>query len=80
MSSVAALTHAQKVVRLYRKSLKSLRDYTEDYDWFLSNAQDLRTVLKSRKMETNPFLIQKYMKEFETFTTYWEHPDPYVHS
>ncbi|GAM27398.1 hypothetical protein SAMD00019534_105730 [Acytostelium subglobosum LB1] len=75
---MSALTHSQKVFRMYRKCLKSIRDYSEDYDYFLANASDLRSVLKSRKDETNPFLVKKYMKEFESFSNYWDHPDPYI--
>ncbi|EFA75898.1 hypothetical protein PPL_10470 [Heterostelium album PN500] len=73
-----SLSHAQKVIRLYRKGLKSIRDYSEDYDWFLTNALQLRNTLKARKNETNPFLIQQHMKDFEKFVNYWEHPDPYI--
>ncbi|KAK5580865.1 hypothetical protein RB653_000889 [Dictyostelium firmibasis] len=72
------LSHSQKVVRLYRKAIKSIRDYSEDYDMFLANAGDLRAALKAGKNETNPFHIQQMVKQLENFNSYWEHPDPYI--
>jgi len=72
------LTHSQRVVRLYRKSLKNIRDYSEDYDMFLKNAQDLRSTIKERANETDQFLIKKYVKELEKFEDFYQHPDPYL--
>ncbi|KAF2073016.1 hypothetical protein CYY_005662 [Polysphondylium violaceum] len=72
------LTHSQRVVRLYRKSLKNIRDYSEDYDMFLKNAQDLRSTIKERANETDQFLIKKYVKELEKFENFYQHPDPYT--
>ncbi|EGC35329.1 hypothetical protein DICPUDRAFT_94575 [Dictyostelium purpureum] len=72
------ITHAQRVVRLYRKSIKSIRDYSEDYDMFLLSAGDLRSAVKEGAKETNPFVVQKLVKDLEDFSIYWEHPDPYI--
>eukprot|EP01132_Coremiostelium_polycephalum_P005076 gene5076-6318_t len=77
-TTTAVLTHAQKVVRMYRRGLKSMRDFSEDYDCFLINARDMKNLVTSRANETNPFLIQQYIKEFETKLDYWTHPDPYI--
>ncbi|EGG14300.1 hypothetical protein DFA_12070 [Cavenderia fasciculata] len=76
--SVSALTHQQTVVRLYRKCLKSIRDYSENYDYFLKQATILRNTVKAHKDETNPFLIKQYMNDFEKWSNNWEHPDPYI--
>ena len=74
----SSLTHAQKVTRLYRKSLKHLLSWTIDRRAWRNQALKLRDRFDAHKdlkdMKLASSLLQEGEKEFQQYI----HPDPYI--
>ena len=75
---MAALSHAQKVTRLYRKSLKHLLSWTIDRALWRQQALELRARFDAHKdlrdMKKAVHLLEDGEEEFN----YLKHPDPYI--
>ena len=78
MASSLSLTHAQRVTRLYRNSLKHLLSWTVDREVWRSEALKLRAVFDENKdlkdVGQATVLLEFGEKEFNI----WKHPDPYI--
>ena len=77
MAALRTLTHAQKVTRLYRKSLKHLLSWTIARDVWREQAIDLRDRFDDNKhvdLALAMKLLEQGEKEFEKH----KHPDPYI--
>ena len=72
-----ALTHAQRVTRLYRRSLKHLLSWTIDRQGWRKQAVQLRSQFdfyKHADTRKAAILLEKGEQVFETN----KHPDPYI--
>lgn len=73
-----ALTHAQKVTRLYRKSLKHLLSWKIDRRKWRRDALRVRATFDEHKnikdVGQAAALLEAGEREFE----FWKHPDPYI--
>ena len=73
-----ALSHAQKVTRLYRKSLKHLLSWKMDRRAWRRDALRLRATFDEYKgikdVGQASALLEAGEKEFGA----WKHPDPYI--
>lgn len=78
MASSEVLTHAQRVTRLYRKSLKHLLSWTIDRAAWRTQALQLRALYDANKnikdMGKAAAILEEEEKNFEQ----WKHPDPYI--
>lgn len=75
--SSQALTHAQKVTRLYRKSLKNMLSWTAVRQVWREDAVELRAIFDENKhvdMAEANRLLEKGEKIYERH----KHPDPYI--
>jgi NADH dehydrogenase (ubiquinone) 1 beta subcomplex subunit 9 len=71
------LTHAQRVTRLYRASLRNSRDWSIDYDVWIVDCQRIQARFvanKHKSLAEGRDLVEAGMRElFEK-----RHPDPYI--
>lgn len=77
MASQLALTHAQRVTRLYRRSLKHLLSWTIDRQVWREQAVELRARFDANKyadVRRANGLLEEGEQEFEAS----KHPDPYI--
>ena len=77
MASQQALTHAQRVTRLYRRSLKHLLSWSIDRQVWREQAVELRAKFDANKyadVRKANALLEKGEQEFEA----GKHPDPYI--
>lgn len=77
MSTSQALTHAQKVTRLYRKSLKNMLSWTIVRQVWREDAVELRAIFDENKhvdVAEATRLLEKGEKIYERH----KHPDPYI--
>ena len=77
MSVGQALTHAQKVTRLYRKSLKNMLSWTIYRDVWRKQACELRAVFDMNKNVDMAEAV-KLLQEGEELYQKHIHPDPYI--
>jgi hypothetical protein len=75
---MAALTHAQKVTRLYRKSLKHMLSWTVDRGLWRRQAVELRNRFDAYKGVNDMNKALKLLQEGEEEFNYLKHPDPYI--
>ena len=78
MASSEVLTHAQRVTRLYRNSLKHLLSWTIDRALWRAEALKLRALFDASKdlkdVGQATALLEYGEKEFNL----WKHPNPYI--
>lgn len=78
MATSQTLTHAQRVTRLYRNSLKHLLSWIIDRDEWRLEAVKLRSVFDASKdlkdVGQATALLEYGEKEFN----HWKHPSPYI--
>lgn len=76
--SVQALTHAQKVTRLYRKSLKHLLSWKIYRSAWRLEALDLRSIFDENKKIKDVAKATSLLEQGEACFNMWKHPDPYI--
>ena len=72
------ITHQQRVMRLYRNSLKHLLSWCIDRELWREEALMLRDRFDKYKYETNQKKIQMILADAETEFENKKHPFPYV--
>lgn len=72
-----ALTHAQKVTRLYRKSLKNLLSWTAHREVWREDACELREMFDENK-SVDIAAANKLLERGEAVYERYKHPDPYI--
>ncbi len=75
--SVQALSHAQKVTRLYRKHLKNMLSWTVERDVWRQDACELRGIFDEHK-NTDMGTAVKLLEEGEKLYHRHKHPAPYI--
>jgi NADH dehydrogenase (ubiquinone) 1 beta subcomplex subunit 9 len=74
-----ALTHHQRVTRLYRRALRELNNWAIDRDLFCRESDKIRAEFDaSRMLEPHGGLTQRLVREAEEKVASFTHPDPYV--
>lgn len=74
----AALTHSQRVTRLYRNSLKHLLSWTIDRQTWRVKALELRAKFDEHKDEMDYNKAVRLLEAGEKDFEYFKHPDPYI--
>lgn len=77
MSSAQALTHAQKVTRLYRKSLKNLLSWIIIRQVWRKDAVELRAIFDENK-HVDIAEATRLLEKGEVVYQRHIHPDPYI--
>merc|ERR1712072_106565 len=77
MSAISA-SHRGRVMSLYRQVLVTQRNWANDRNLFCEEALKTRAAFKSRMGETQPKVIESYVREAEEALAKYRHPDPYV--
>lgn len=72
------ITHQQRVMRLYRNSLKHLLSWCIDRELWRDEALNLRDRFDKHKNETNQQRIQKILEAAEVEFESKKHPYPYI--
>lgn len=72
-----ALTHAQKVTRLYRKTLKNMLSWTVYREVWRQEACELRAIFDRNKYVDMAEAV-KLLDEGEKMYIRHKHPDPYI--
>ena len=75
---MASLSHAQKVTRLYRKSLKHMLSWTVDRGLWRQQAVELRSRFDANKDIKDMNKAVRLLQEGEEEFNYLKHPDPYI--
>lgn len=75
--SSQVLSHAQKVTRLYRKTLKNMLSWTVYREVWREDACELRTIFDKNK-NVNVGEAAKLLEEGEVLYQKHKHPDPYI--
>lgn len=75
--STQVLSHAQKVTRLYRKSLKNLLSWTFRRELWRKEACELRAMFDANK-NVHMAEAMKLLDEGEAVHERLKHPDPYI--
>jgi NADH dehydrogenase (ubiquinone) 1 beta subcomplex subunit 9 len=73
----SGITHAQRVTRLYRASLRNSRDWSIDYDIWIVDCERIQARFRANKdksLAEGRDLVQAGMKELLEK----RHPDPYI--
>lgn len=78
MATSQALTHAQRVTRLYRSSLKHLLSWIIDRDEWRSEAMKLRAAFDANKNLKDVGQATALLEYGEREFNRWKHPDPYI--
>ena len=73
-----ALSHAQKVTRLYRKSLKHLLSWKISRAVWRQEAIELRGIFDENKHIRDVTKATTLLERGETEFNKWKHPDPYI--
>lgn len=71
------ISHAQKVTRLYRHSMRTARDWLIDYELWVKECAEIQTRFRANKNKSlteGKFLAEKGMAELMEM----RHPDPYI--
>lgn len=71
------LTHAQRVTRLYRNTLRNTRDWLIDYDAYVMEARKIQREFKSRKhltREEGEIHLERGLADLFKY----RHPEPYI--
>lgn len=76
--SVQALSHAQKVTRLYRKSLKHLLSWSIYRAIWRQEALELRGRFDETKHIKDVAKAARLLEQGEIEFNKWKHPDPYI--
>lgn len=71
------ITHAQRVTRLYRASLRTSRDWVIDYDMWIAEALKIQAQFQANK---NVSLVegQRLVEEGMAKLMQRRHPEPYI--
>ena len=77
-SALAELTHAQRVTRLYRNSLKHLLSWCIDRRTWRMEAVQLRDRFDANKDIKDRRLATQILQEGEAEFELKKHPDPYI--
>ena len=72
-----ALSHAQKVTRLYRNALKHMLSWTIQREIWRKEAIELRSVFDANK-NVNMMEAMRLLEEGEVTLQRHKHPDPYI--
>lgn len=75
---MASLTHAQRVTRLYRRSMKHLLSWCVEREIWRKEALKLRAEFDHYKYETDRNKITTLLEEGEERYRRQSHPDPYI--
>ncbi len=76
---MASLTHAQRVTRLYRRSMKNLLSWYVEREIWRKEAMKLRAEFDHFKHETDRSKIAALLEDGEErFRRQLAHPDPYI--
>ena len=75
---MATLTHAQRVTRLYRRSMKHLLSWCVEREIWRKEAMKLRAEFDHFKHETDRSKIAALLEEGEERFRRQAHPDPYI--
>lgn len=78
MATSQALTHAQRVTRLYRNTLKHLLSWIIDRDEWRSEAMKLRAAFDANKNLKDVGHAATLLEYGEREFNLWKHPDPYI--
>eukprot|EP00735_Rhodelphis_limneticus_P009409 TRINITY_DN2739_c0_g1::TRINITY_DN2739_c0_g1_i1::g.27609::m.27609 TRINITY_DN2739_c0_g1::TRINITY_DN2739_c0_g1_i1::g.27609 ORF type:complete len:198 (-),score=19.67,sp/Q54NR3/NDUB9_DICDI/29.59/8e-09,Complex1_LYR/PF05347.10/3.3e-06,Complex1_LYR/PF05347.10/2.9e+02,Complex1_LYR_1/PF13232.1/5.3e-06,Complex1_LYR_1/PF13232.1/2.9e+03 TRINITY_DN2739_c0_g1_i1:346-903(-) len=74
-----ALTHNQRVTRLYRAVLANLLSVVGgDRSLFIQVGREIQAEFRKNKDIKDPFLVEKLVKEAEKIHADWIHPQPIV--
>ena len=73
-----SLTHAQRVTRLYRNSLKHMLSWTIDRQTWRRQALELRARFDEHKNELDQGKALQLLEEGEEEFNFLKHPDPYI--
>ncbi|XP_058973010.1 NADH dehydrogenase [ubiquinone] 1 beta subcomplex subunit 9 [Pocillopora verrucosa] len=76
---VKGITHQQRVMRLYRNSLRHLLDWVIDRQTWRQEAVKLRERFDAHKHEKDRRVIHKILEAAEREFEKHKHPFPYVH-
>ncbi len=76
--SVQALSHAQKVTRLYRKTLKDLLSWKISRTVWRREAVELRSIFDENKQLRDVGKATTLLERGEIEFNKWKHPDPYI--
>lgn len=71
------ITHAQRVTRLYRASLRTSRDWIVDYEAWVEDCEKIQARFQANKDKSiteGRFLVEKGMAELLEK----RHPEPYI--
>ena len=74
----AQLSHAQRVTRLYRNSLKHLLSWTIDRQTWRKEALELRSRFDASKNVSDQRKASQLLEKGEEEFNYLKHPDPYI--
>lgn len=72
------LTHAQRVTRLYRRSLKDLLSWAIDRPLWREKALELRDRFDANKGIKDPRIALRVLEEGEAEYEKFKHPQPYI--
>lgn len=75
---MASLTHAQRVTRLYRRSLKHMLSWTIDRGLWRIQAVELRARFDAHKDSKDVKKYVRLLEEGEREFEAYKHPDPYI--
>ena len=78
MRARLSLSHAQRVTRLYRSSLRTLDSWACDREIFLTRGGEIRARFDAAKAEKDQGTIERLLRAGEEELADWVHPDNYV--
>ena len=78
MAVSQALTHTQRVTRLYRNSLKHLLSWIVERDEWRLEALKLRAAFDANKDLKDVGQATAMLEYGEKEFSLWKHPDPYI--
>ena len=78
MASGELLSHSQRVIRLYRNSLKHLLSWTIDRGVWREEAVVLRARFDANKDLKDLRKARKLLEDGEAEFQLYKHPDPYI--
>lgn len=78
MASSEVLSHSQRVIRLYRNSLKHLLSWAIDRGVWREEAVVLRARFDANKDLKDMGKARKLLEDGEAEFQFYKHPDPYI--
>lgn len=71
-------THAVRVMKLYRHSLKNLQNWAVHRDLFVERGFAMRAEFDANKFVKDKRLVEKIVSDGEAKLAEFAHPDPYT--